>query len=118
MNNKKGFTLVELLCVIVIMILLIVISYPNFSSLSGKAKTKYDSTTKVLIKSAASMYVNNHLDEFNVESKTITVGQLIDSGFLDSDLKDSKGKIVPRDATITVTRTVKNEVIEYNYICE
>ena len=94
MKNKKGFTLVELLCVIIIMVLLIIISYPNFSSLSGKSKTKYDNTTNVLIKNAASMYVNNHLDEFNTStSKRITIGTLIQDEYLDGEIIGSDGKV-------------------------
>ena len=94
MKNKKGFTLVELLCVIIIMVLLIIISYPNFSSLSGKSKTKYDNTTNVLIKNAASMYVNNHLDEFNTStSKRITIGTLIQDEYVDGEIIGSDGKV-------------------------
>lgn len=117
MRNKKGFTLVELIVVMFILLLLVLMAFPNFAGLSSNAKSKYDNTVCVLLKSAASMYVNNHLSEFNVQSKTITVGQLIDAEFLDSDIKDSKGKEVSRNAKITVTRTVNNGLTEYTYTC-
>ena len=117
MRNKKGFTLVELIVVMFILLLLVLTAFPNFAGLSSNAKNKYDNTVCVLLKSAASMYVNNHLSEFNVQSKKITVGKLIDSEFLDADIKDSQGNEISRDDEITVTRTVNNGVTEYTYTC-
>ena len=113
MRNKKGFTLVELLAVMVILLLLVLVAFPNFASLSSQSKNKYDNTVCILIKNAASMYVNNNPDF----TDTITIDELIKAGYLDYDITDSKGVEVNRSDYVEVTRTVTNGVTEYTYKC-
>ena len=98
MKKNKGFTLVELLGVLVITMLLLLLAFPNFSNLTNKAKSNYDSTTRVLIKSAATMYVNNNMQKIenainNSQDGIICIplGTLVANEYLDSDLEDSQG---------------------------
>ena len=114
MRNKKGFTLVELLAVMVLLILLILVAYPNFASLSSQSKNKYDNTVCVLIKNAASMYVNNNPD---FTQDKVTIDELIKAGYLESDITDSKGVEVERSDSVEVITTVTNGVTEYTYKC-
>ena len=122
MKNKKGFTLVELLGVIVIMVLLILMAFPNFSSISNKAKSKYDNTTKVLIKSAASMYVNNNLQKVenilsgsDTTSLCIPIGTLVANEYLDSDLKNSNKENIDYRQCVYVIKEVVDNKVEYKY---
>ena len=117
MKNKKGFTLVELIAVMGILILIVVFAFPNFAGLTKTSKNKYDNTVCVLLRNAASMYVNNHLSEFTTESKTITIGTLIDEKYLDINIRDSKGTVVSRSDYVTVKRKNVDNNIEYTYEC-
>lgn len=109
MKNKKGFTLVELLAVLVIMALLMTLAFPNFSSLTSKAKSNYDSSTKVLLRSAAKMYVSNNRQEVDEYLKSNTkyclpVGKLIAYEYLDSDIKDVSENVIPNNKCINITK--------------
>ena len=48
MKNKKGFTLVELLAVMTLLLIITMLAYPNFAKLSTKVKNKFDYSTKLL----------------------------------------------------------------------
>ncbi len=88
--KKKGFTLVELLAVIVILAIIITIAMTGFNSVSKRMKEKaYENLVKY-IETKASVYAN--------ESKNLVtnVDNLIKLGYLDSD--DEAGNIYdPRD---------------------
>lgn len=121
MRNKKGFTLVELLAVMVLLILLILVAFPNFSEISEQSRNKYDNTVNVLLKSAASMYVNNHNTEMNTALTTtsseycLTIGKLIRQEYLDTDIKDSKGTEIKPEYCVIIKKKTLNPV-EYEYI--
>lgn len=123
MKNKRGFTLVELLVVIVILTMILLVAFPNFYKITETYTNNYDATTRVLLNNAASMYVNNNMDEIeaffknnNSGSLCIPIGKLIAYEYLDSDLKDSSGEI-PSNRCILVTKTTNQSTgkIEYQY---
>ncbi len=121
MKNKKGFTLVELLAVIVVLMLILLLAYPNFYKLTDSYKSKYDATTRVLLKNAASMYVNNNIEDieayfkYNSDPLCIPIGKLIAYEYLDSDLRDSSGEI-SKNRCINVTKNVDSTSGEISYI--
>ena len=120
MRNKKGFTLVEVLAVMILLIMLLLIAFPNFAGLSKDSKNKYDNTVNVLLTSAAKMYVNNHIEEVDAYLQThneyhITIKNLIDSEYLDSDIKSSKGTAISKDSYVTVKKTTTGGITEYIY---
>ncbi len=121
MKNKNGFTLVELIAVMTLLLILILIAFPNFSSLESKSKNKYDSATCVIIRGAAKMYVENFTDEVNnnmsSEGYQITVGKLIEKEYLDQDITTSKGVEISKNDYITVKRVESEGNIEYIYEC-
>lgn len=113
MKNKKGFTLTELLAVLVILALIMTLAFPNFSDFTTKAKSNYDRSTQILIRSAAKMYVNNNIEEIEIALKTsnsycLPIGKLVAYEYLDSDLKDSKNQNIPENRCVYVTKSGKN----------
>ena len=56
--NKKGFTLVELLAIIIILSLIFALSYPKIVEQLNKSEQKIDKYTEDLIFSAANRYIN------------------------------------------------------------
>ena len=62
MNNKKGFTLVELLAVIAILALLVIIALPNVMSMFNKAKkSSFETEVTEIFKGSLSQWMNDSL---------------------------------------------------------
>ena len=97
MNNKKGFTLVELLAVIVILGVLTAIAVPSVLGISKKIKTDmYDSKIKT-IEVAAELWADDHKSDCLSQINTLQVGQLIPD-YLKAD--DNSGNFnSPTDGT-------------------
>ena len=62
--NKKGFTLVELLAVLVILGILVTIAVPAATSVGDKAKTKMLKTKTKLAMQGAILYLQDNKSEF------------------------------------------------------
>ena len=58
--NRKGFTLVELMAVIAILIIIIGIALPNITSSIERSKNKQKDAKKELIISSAELYFDRH----------------------------------------------------------
>lgn len=84
MDKEEGFTLVELLAVIVILGIIMAIAVPSIGNVVNKAREDTAETEKVLIEDAARLY-NTAEDE---PTFPVSVETLIDKGYL--DLRESK----------------------------
>ena len=81
MKNNKGFTLVELLAVIVILVAIISIAIPSITSSVERTKDKEYNAKVDLIKAAAEVYVSNHKNAIPTSGICyINVTQLISDG--------------------------------------
>ena len=95
MKNNKGFTLVELLAVIVVLALIIGIAVPNAINLSNKSKKKmYISKVEMIIK-AAQLYGEDHPkgvatseSACSSTSGRVTVETLVKDGKVKADKDD------------------------------
>ena len=111
--NKKGFTLIELIMVIVLIAILSLILIPNIFTLLNKSKISSCESLKKNIESAAKTYVINNKYELNFSCNTpkdITLETLIIAG----DLKvDSSGQITNPldDSIIALSNTIS---VTYN----
>ena len=100
--NNKGFTLVELLAVLVVLAILIAIAVPSTISISNKLKVNMYCSKIDSIETAAKLYGEDRKDSFsekydNNPSKTITVKTLIDTGDLKKDSTTAPYILDPRD---------------------
>ena len=59
-KNKKGFTLVEMLAAIGILLLITILTYPSFNKLNKKTEEKFDYSIKTIVENAAKIYVDNN----------------------------------------------------------
>ncbi len=104
MKNSKGFTLVELLAVIVILAILITIAVPSTIGISNKLKENMFCKKIDSIEVAAKLYGEDRKSSFteNYEtypSQKIAVKDLIETGDLKKDNNTSPYILDPRDNT-------------------
>ena len=85
--NKKGFTLVELLAVIVILAVIMSIAIPSITSSIERSKDKQKTQIIKLIESAGELYVDKHKN--TVKTGPITLDKLIGDGLITAqEMKD------------------------------
>ena len=91
MKNKKAFTLVELLAVIVIMGLLMAIAIPSITSSLERSKEKQNESKYKMLESFAEIYVADHKNSIynrlgeNVHDCWIPITTLENNGYLSDD---------------------------------
>lgn len=108
MKKRKGFTLAELLAVIVILGIITSITVPIVTDQIDKYKTKVCVTQYDNILNAARSYGADHLTELG-KRKTITLKTLNDGGYIDaSNMKDPITKnTISQDLKIIIEKVGK-----------
>ena len=111
--NKRGFTLVELLAVLVVLGIVAVVCYPIVTKTINSSKNDLAVEQRNRVISAAKNYVASNVVEDN---SCITVEALKNSGYLESgDIKDpSTGKNLGGGVKVTWSDT--NNQYEYKYV--
>lgn len=106
MKNNKGFTLVELLAVIVVLAIIIGIAVPSAISVSNKSKVKMYKTKIDLILRAAELYAQDiH------RADTIPVGTLAQKGYIKYDTKYTKdGNCVENPTGALEEKCIENPI--------
>lgn len=96
--NNKGFTLVELLAVIVILLALSMIAIPNITASLEKNKNKLSDSQKKIIVSSAELFISENKNSLGYYSSfmngscCLSTDILKDNGYItNDDLKDSNG---------------------------
>ena len=88
MKNNKGFTLVELLGVLIILVVIFVIAFPSITSLIDNAQSGIDDATKELIFDATKDYMKSKPDIY-IENQSnvycISFEQLINNDHITSN---------------------------------
>lgn len=120
--KNNGFTLVELLATITIMILLISIAIPTInSSISKKQQTQFETYAKEFINSAIMCYKHGKGNCIDFESYSITLSDLNNYGYIDEMPTNPYTKEV-FDSTCEITKIGDNkykfECGDESYECE
>ena len=105
--NNKGFTLVELLAVLVILIAISSIAIPTISSSLDRSKNKQTKAKEKLLLSAAELYVTDHRNNIN-DSCFISVQTLINEGYVDEYDE------IPKTGIIEYTKSDNNYELKKN----
>lgn len=110
---KKGFTLVELLGVIVLLGLLTIIAAPPILNQIKKTKEKLSSATETLLSSAAEEYVEEHLTNYPIKDGNvycITLKTLVDYDKLKSPIIDaSSGEEINETENVMKVEIIGNK---------
>lgn len=90
MKNKKGFTLPELLVVIVIIAVIAAIAIPSVIVVNSNINKRLYNNKVNLIVSAAELYATDNPDIFNGKSQVVVyVAELINENYLEIESSDS-----------------------------
>ena len=107
--NNKGFTLVELLAVIVILTVISSIAIPTISSSLDRSKTKQTKAKEDLLKSAAELYIIDNNKRGTIEG-CVTFTKLKNSGYIDDkatdDVKGCSVQYTPANGSNPATYTI------------
>ena len=88
--NNKGFTLVELLAVIAILLIIMTVALPNISSAIERTKNKQSDSMGKIIIAAGNLYISDHKNNFSTNGNyCIKVSTLIGEDYLDSEDVDN-----------------------------
>lgn len=90
-NNKKGFTLVELVVVIAILGILAAIAVPRFTSQTAAAKEAALAASVKSLNGAIGMYIAEDEDtaELDVDTAAEAIGVLEEAGYLQAGTDDT-----------------------------
>ena len=109
MGKRKGFTLVELLAVIVILAIILIIVVPGVLGIINQTKENALDRQFDMIKEASRLYVTSDSDVTWVgeETKmtTVTLDTLKDKGYLDQKIMDPRDKKEITCAKTVITKT-------------
>jgi len=113
--NNKGFTLIELIAAITIMIIISVIVTVNLSKISDNNEEKRYSEFKQQVADAACIYIdlskNRSYKEGCYNNCTVNVNDLISEGMVSSDLINPKTD-EPIDSSLTVSVVWDNDGVK------
>lgn len=114
-SKLKGFTLLEVLIVLVVISILLLVGLPSLTKFLNSAKRRADDLNIAAIKEAAMLYVTENPGE---DATKVDVNTLLDKGYLDSrnlsDDKQSKKLISPisnRDYLIKIEHPNTDKMI-------
>lgn len=113
--KKNGFTLIELIAAITIMIIISVIVTVNLSKISKNNETKRYNEFKQQVADAACIYIdlgrNRTLKESCYSNCTVSVSTLVSEGLISSDLINPKTEEAV-DQSLTVSVSWNNEGVK------
>lgn len=119
--NRKGFTLIELLGVIIILAVLFLIITPTITDLLMDSKDRmFTRNVNTILSGANDWAIDNAmlLPSEQDQKINITLGQLKQGGYVNSNIKNPKsGDLFNNDMIITITNigsTAENKKIEYS----
>ena len=112
--KEKGFTLIELIGVIVLLAIIILITYPSIVNIIKKSNNKINSATSALIISGAKNMVDENKNSYPLTNGNVycpTIEDLVNKGYVISDLETGNGNKI--DTKQYVKINVQNNKYQY-----
>lgn len=119
---NKGFTLVELLAVVIILGILGLITVPTVSTIIDSSKERAKTAQIEEVKKAAKNWVADNLSSISEDKTTyVSITTLIETGFIEAEeVKDPTKKNTNLDGCIAISYSeeVSNYIYEYTTDCQ
>lgn len=117
MEKRTGFTLVELLAVIVILAIILMITVPGVLSIINKTKNEAYESQQKMIKEATRNYLVGQRNQvvWNGQQTIIGLTDLQDAGYLEKNLIDPRDKSKLTNISVLVTKQEKKNKLEIVY---
>lgn len=120
--NKKGFTLVELLTIIIILGILMTVAIPSVTTLIEKSKRENKESQRNTLQMAAESYLQNNTDKLpkNIgQNILVTAKELREKNYLKEDIYDANKKSCMKDSVVRVYKYDKDKYTYNAYLfCE
>ena len=104
---KNGFTLIEMIAIVLIISLIVVITVPMISNQLANNKSKISNTTKDLIYNAVELYMNEkeiNYPKLSGNKYCVSLDEVVKSGLLQYPIKDyNTNSEIPLTKYIRVT---------------
>lgn len=114
--NRKGFTFVELLAVIVILSIITTLSVVSYKTYTKKAKEKEVIALRETIESAYNNYRTKSLYNNSNVSEELSLNELITLGFIPEGLNYNKEQLSEDDLNNSKIKVVKKGSVIGNYL--
>jgi len=122
MNNRRGFTLVEILVTIAILGILTTVAVVSVSNLTKKARAEKDTQNVNTLKMAAESYTQankEYLPKLVGEWTTINISELSQSNYIKEEIKDQNDKSCMSESYVDITKISKKDYIyQPHLICD
>ncbi len=113
---KKGFTLAELIGVVIILALIALLAFPPILNSIRKTKGELSDASKEILYSATGLYVSENLNDFpkyNGNTYCVTLNDLVTNEYLPTKVYDATtGEEISLDSKVEVK--VENDSYTYN----
>lgn len=116
--NKKGFTFVELLAVIVILSIITTLTVVSYRNYTKQAKEKELVAVRETIESAYNNYRTKNLYNGGTVKDTITLSELVSLGYIPKGFNYNKEQFSSDDLSNSSITVVKKGSIINNYLYE
>lgn len=113
--KKNGFTLVELLGVLIVLVILSMVVVTTYTKLKKDADTTIDDALAILIKDASVTYVKKN--KTNIEANNVyclTLDNIVNDNLLSNPVKNAKGEEMDLSMKIKVTVRQNNYDVTLN----
>nr|MBP3258778.1 type II secretion system protein [Bacilli bacterium] len=116
--NKKGFTLVELICSVAILVLLVTMTTIIILNVVENTNEELDEGTKLVLYNAAESYLIDNASVGANGTYTVTVATLLNNDLISETFIDSQdNKIITKDSCVKVNVTNGAMTYEFSYEC-
>lgn len=125
MKDNRGFTLIEVILAVLILAILVIIAFPNITSIINKGKIESCENLRESILSASKMYIKDNrynLDESvkcenesDKPSFTITLKTLVEKNYIKGPFKNPITNEVYHPDDINVKITLNCTTKEFSY---